>query len=467
MVRGSTLKKPERSLMASIHNRFDIEVIDAKTGEVKQRAKAENVILNQLWDVFLSGWFGYLAYGSGTGTPSVSDTSLFNKKGVLWIGNTVKDTSHLSESYISFTASGSLSETDAVGVTITELGLINSNKSSGKLCTHAMLQDMNGTPISILKTDTDIINLYATVFFHWDPEGYNGVKFVPKDSDFPVSVWGSSGVIYARGASVGVNANTSATTKFDATTRTLTISCSSASVSDLNIGGFNYVRFEGFLVEVLGPYRVTGESVGTGNGSKKDFSTKFDLPSNATVYVDGVVATNVEVSEVPLKYTNMGKYFWSIDEQSTVDNLIPGRERAPDNELPSGTWANYGLGLFYNPFYMYGLTSYSYSDLKKLQASNDLKTWETVFNYTTGVDNPISNFKNHKFWRSESRGSSYSDHYWGSLRTSDLNGKNIHFSEAPARGAVITIDYDTPMVPKDENHVYDLEVKIQLGAYGE
>ena len=63
-----------------LHNRFDIEIIDAKTGEIKQKAFAENVILNNWWSVIESNGipFGNLAFGSGSGTPSASDTALFN-----------------------------------------------------------------------------------------------------------------------------------------------------------------------------------------------------------------------------------------------------------------------------------------------------------------------------------------------------------------------------------------------------
>ena len=64
-------------LNASIHNRFDIEVVDSKTGEIKKKAQAENVILNRLWRVYSGNWNSYIQYGSGAGTPAATDTSLF------------------------------------------------------------------------------------------------------------------------------------------------------------------------------------------------------------------------------------------------------------------------------------------------------------------------------------------------------------------------------------------------------
>ena len=51
------------------------------------------------------------------------------------------------------------------------------------------------------------------------------------------------------------------------------------------------------------------------------------------------------------------------------------------------------------------------------------------------------------------------------MTSNALTGKNIHFTTAPASGAVITADYHTPTIAKDTNHVFDLTVTIQLGEY--
>ena len=67
-------QKIDAKLNASIHNRFDIEVVDVKTGEIKQRAQAENVICNALWTrLFTPGaYFNYIHYGTGSGTPAAT-----------------------------------------------------------------------------------------------------------------------------------------------------------------------------------------------------------------------------------------------------------------------------------------------------------------------------------------------------------------------------------------------------------
>ena len=65
---------------AVIHNRFDVEVRDAKTGELKQTAVAYNIILDR-WFHYLTQTGGVdkfldslraIAVGDGTGTLDVT-----------------------------------------------------------------------------------------------------------------------------------------------------------------------------------------------------------------------------------------------------------------------------------------------------------------------------------------------------------------------------------------------------------
>ena len=80
---------PNLKTSCAIHNRFDIVVKDAKTGKVKQRAKAYNVVLNGFFtwltsyvgSLISSGTYGLylpygLSYGSGSGTPLATSRSL-------------------------------------------------------------------------------------------------------------------------------------------------------------------------------------------------------------------------------------------------------------------------------------------------------------------------------------------------------------------------------------------------------
>jgi hypothetical protein len=172
------------NLNCSLHNRFDIEVVDAATGRVKQRAQAENIICDALWTrMFMpSSYFSTIHYGTGSGTPAAADTSLFTFLGYA-VPSENDDTVYYDydNCYASLTRKIQLSEMTAVGETLTEVG-IGYGSSASMLVTHAMLKDMNGNPISIEKTDTDIINIYATVFMHWSTTQYDSgyVEFFPR-----------------------------------------------------------------------------------------------------------------------------------------------------------------------------------------------------------------------------------------------------------------------------------------------
>lgn len=348
---------------ASIHNRFDVEVIDAQTGEIKHRAHGENVILNKRWNSYLnSTWFNYIHYGSGSGTPAATDTQLFTFVGGLAASDTVENTDTVNCVY-SVRKKITLSETTSVGVTITEVG-IGASGTSTALCTHAMLKDANGNQISIAKTNTDIINIYATVFVHYanvtsvlgnDPTKYIGLLQLAAGHNITFASSESSNLdIYsARGG----NFSTNNSLAVDASTKKITVTMYRIDVSHGNGHGIYKVEnrsYNGNWVSMfLIPFinissfgsDIVGESIGTGNGSTTDFATYFTDATNATIFVDGVEASGVTVDNVP-----------------TVSN-------------------------------------------------------------------------------------------------------NIHFTTAPASGAVITANYHTAVVAKDVNHVFDLTVTIQFGEY--
>ena len=70
-----------------LHNKFEIEVVDAATGELKQKAYAYNVIVNYYFSSRLTGsplgvsadLLRYIALGTGMGTPAITDT--YSKQG--------------------------------------------------------------------------------------------------------------------------------------------------------------------------------------------------------------------------------------------------------------------------------------------------------------------------------------------------------------------------------------------------
>lgn len=484
MVRGAVVdvlqtSSPIKPLKANIHNRFDIEVYDASTGKLKQKAQAFNVVCENLWKYFSGGgWFNYIAYGNGDGTPSSSDTSLFGTKKYATLSD-VEAVVEVKDGVAWRTRSVTLDETVSQYFTIREIGL-SYDDADGYLCTHAMLQDMNGNPISIYKTSTDIITFYATVFVHWDPSGYDKVTISKQlrsasspDTFLAAAVGFGFSMGYHRqyygtyytnivkvglGTAVTLGASSEATTvTWNQSSRKFTIKLPRVAVGGgNNDGGFGWLKisndynsvtdpYQFAVIDVRGRYEITGEPIGTGNGLTTAFKTKFDLPSEATVFVDGVPASNATVKQIP-RLSNAFNYFIQVEKFLYGDKLAYRCD---------GTGFT---GCFYNPLWEIGLRSFSGSYVK-LSFSDDMITWSEPMSAGT-IPEQYQHYKYIDITTTSTSASTPTIYF-----TSGMYGNNIIFTEAPASGSVITANYITPFVPKDENHVYDLTFTVQFGEY--
>ena len=477
-------------LNASIHNRFDIEVIDARTGKVKQRAQAENVICDYLWSVLSRNttsndgkWSSYIHYGSGSGTPAATDTSLFN-----YVGYGTPSTSDDVRSFDAINHVASLrrkiilSEQTAVGVTITEVGI--SNSTSGSICTHAMLEDMNGNQISIVKTDTDIINIYATIFVHWSGENDAWFAFANYEDSNGLFEWllgtatcyGAAPDAYLTGNSAETVTAYRSSITFPTGEKSILIGYDRiAASSGNNAGGYTFLASDHWLLRIhsswFSPPPITGESIGTGDGTTRDFKTAFRDIKNATVYVDGV------------------------ETQVTVDSTFP---LLPASDIPTalilrnldGTLfvtTNWGPGavrgsavyvrppspiILENPnnslFGIQKLVPYNYQtsyERLSLYASDDMISWTTISENIDGEISIPEELQRSRYFKAINNVSG-GQNYWQFV--SDVEtGYNIHFAEAPADGAVITADYTPGVIAKDENHVFDFQIKFTFGEYTE
>lgn len=499
MIRGST-KPINREFSLNIHNRFDIEVIDSRTGKVRQKAQAYNVICDNYWKFLRDDWAAakYILYGSGSGVPQTTDTALFKQIGDIGLGS--PETGIDYKAGVSYcTRKGVLLETSAVGETITEVGLRGTLYSPYRelLTTHAMLQDMNGNPLSIVKTETDIINFYSTIYVHWKPGGYNGVYFLGSPDSgslmwkflggntndslkYNNQTWftkGDYGSVSQVDGVYGYSVN-------DPGAKTWTFTCPRLRASEGNSGGLGwlacgdntsssvyYRSTSSFLANLQGAYPIIGETVGTGDGETLAFATAFDLPMDATVYLNGEeVESGVRVNYEPLTVEPM-KYFLRIA------GVTPEGEIIPHPVIPRRIEAN-ATHYFYNPLHEVGLYSFynsysSYTSYVRISVSfsDDMVNWSP--SYTAYQDNrriiPEA-YRHCKYVRivGGSSGSSQDYNYGVKFYFSDeVVGKPIVFDEAPPVGSVITIDYTTPMVPKDENHVYDFKLVVHYGEYSE
>jgi hypothetical protein len=175
---------------AVIHNRFDVEVRDAETNELKQTVVAYNIILNR--------WFHYLTktgnvsfyadplkaigVGTGTGTLDVTRTDFFSYLGKK-IPTTIETVYAYPTSYI--TREIRIESTEYNGSTITEVGFMAGyNDTYYYLITHAFLKDSEGNQIAIEKTDTDVVIIRGTFYVTFNCTGFgdNGI-YPPADQN--------------------------------------------------------------------------------------------------------------------------------------------------------------------------------------------------------------------------------------------------------------------------------------------
>jgi len=526
MIRGNKRPVPQTQPLkldfrASIHNRFDVEVIDAATGELKQKAQAFNVICNTFWDRLFhtesNAWkpqqrFAYVLYGKGSGTPAATDTGLFNRIGALSASPALsidrKNGVGKAQAMVTLNAE------DAVGQTITELGI---GYDTTHCVTHAMLQDMNGNPISIVKTNTDVINIYATVFLHWPNGGwYSGaVNFYwnnyPESMlnvllDYGHTSYPNQLRIGRASTRTGDGWNTfdtqmgTNTTTANRSNKTVSVSGRyAAATANMAIRalyvGWGYVQnqswysHDGFLCLVFGswfsPPAITAEAVGTGNGSTKAFSTKFPVKSNATVYVNGTEASGVTVRSGPPDATKLITYFNQLIASNASALSASGMPLYEEAAIPLQDDKLYfyneiGPGgvthAYENPFYSVGVASfyinfyYYYTNSIKIQASDDCASWSDVGtaqqNGTISVPAALRTKRYFRFVNMDNSNANLKCYITATAVAADTT-HNIVFETAPASGAVITCTYTPDCIAKDSDHVFDATVTLTLDEYQE
>jgi hypothetical protein len=148
------------------HNRFDIVVTNALTGEVELKGQAENMVLDRMYTrlVVLGSYFDQIVFGSGSGTLDPTRTTLFSR-----VGNKACSTVELIRAFpvSKWTKSIRLEATEFNGNVLTEVGI---SETTTNINTHAMITDAEGNQLTIEKTPVRIIDIYATVFVEFEQE---------------------------------------------------------------------------------------------------------------------------------------------------------------------------------------------------------------------------------------------------------------------------------------------------------
>ncbi|MDD4688504.1 MAG: hypothetical protein PHE51_02005 [Eubacteriales bacterium] len=307
----------QSSQNATIHNRFDIEVRDAKTNELKQNAVAYNNILNQWFNSLCKTGginyectaLSYIGVGTGTGTLDPTRTNFFSYLGRK-TPTTVETLYQYPISYI--TKEIRLEADEYNGNTITEVGFYNYRYSSNYyLATHAFLQDSEGNQIAINKTDTDVIIIRGTFYVTFNCSGFgdNGIYPQPQEngvikwlfgiSSFP-STFSFSRYTLQSPYEMYVKKHGVKTTSIDGCTRNpslwridyplFTWGTEKDKHTIKTIGSNDFGAISLPNSTFFPPLQITKTAIGTGDGISTEFNIKapFIVPNSETIYVDNV-----------------------------------------------------------------------------------------------------------------------------------------------------------------------------------
>lgn len=290
----------------NFHNRFDIEVRDAKTGTLKQQGFAENIVLNQMYTRIcsFSTYFVSIHFGTGTGTLDPIRTSLFSH-----LGTKAAVDEEIIKAYPTskWTRKITLNPEEYVGSTFTEVGVAYGSTTTN-LVTHAMIKDSEGNPLTLTKTALDVLVIYATVY----------ITFTDGDTVFANSAYRNTLVNYFtthssvsntiglgnyRNSDVSrksmIHSSKSSTRTADTANKKVTFNTVRFGITEGN-GPKNLAVLTNALSYDMGAHiggTISNEVVGTGDGIKTEFQLTHSYPSNITVKVDGVTTTDYTMKQ--------------------------------------------------------------------------------------------------------------------------------------------------------------------------
>lgn len=337
---------------AVIHNRFDLIVLDATSGQVKQTAVAYNIILNRWFDCLTAtgsvSWecshLVRIAFGSGTGTLDAARTTMFSQ-----IGS--KDASVLDTVYDEPTSyvrkEIRLGADEFNGTTITEVGFQDNYTSWYYLVTHAFLKDSEGNQIAIAKTENDVVIIRGTFYVTFTQGGFgtNGV-YAPARENLVIScLFGNNNLpMIARfsrfehdtPAQMGVRYHGSKSTTLASCTVDRAAwqihypvftwgdtQCNGQIVKQIGMPGFAAMSLPD--ASIFTPISVSHLPIGTGDGITKEFDIGAPVfePGSETIYVDGVAQTrDTDYTVDPNNNRiDMRENYWSAEMDALSDNV--------------------------------------------------------------------------------------------------------------------------------------------------
>jgi hypothetical protein len=364
---------------------------------------------------------------------------------------------------------------------------------------------MEGNPVSILKTETDILEIYATIYFVIDYKTLAEKGLIVKGCGVALMLLTVYAYAYAlpsyymtflkAAAICSVQASglagTAATRSGSGAAKYIKWTAARLGAVSGNdyegiygvsfyssYGGSNYDAwyFKTLGVKDSSGYDVVGETIGAGDDTEDDFVTDWHLARDFAVYIDAVEQTegvDYTVNEGLPFATTMNKFMGFVAANYALSADEPfGYNRSSKTDVlvigSTGTTADpFNTTYYENLISEYaGITGMSVGKYIEVACSNDFINW-TVIDTSADVNktvSPAGAYQHYKYWRFRSTSASSTKRLTDFV-TDDYSAKNIHFASPPAAGAVITADYNTLVVPKDSNHVFDFAGQINFDEF--
>lgn len=504
----------------SIKNEYVLELYD-KDGKLKEKAYAYNLVTNQFWkDAFktTTGWnpFKCMRLGTGTGTPSVSDTALF--KSLVEVRTTVKSVQYAYPTSVATITATFPANASAIGV-ITEVGFSKGNYSP-YLQTHALLQDSEGNPITINKTDTDTIIVTAKV--HVTVSASEQLNLVPASSSIVAKMFTDASnlsISYVALCACPLKAdtsmivsNTSCTAAYSSrsfafpTTRLDSGTGNNMYINAVYASGVGYIQLPN--ESIFPAYELQPMRVGTGDGITTSFNCPIpDFVENTEVVtIDGVeLVRDVDYTVDPIgnnalnasaisAYSNFAKRIsGAISSSTSYRTMQFGTKSMEYSGVMIGPQDkpllfDFGSEKLCNALFIDSLTNpnryhdRAYACTIYLEYSNDGEAWSAATSVNTkfiehdSVDKLPSNCKNiltkfdpvsARYWRVYlTSSSSYATNIGlgsgGGNSFIGYVGDGIIFKEPPAEGAEIKIKATVNRPYKTSDYVIDWNVAVYL-----
>jgi hypothetical protein len=482
----------------NFHNRFDI----VKNGEWV--GYAENIILDQMYSRLctLDTYFVNIHFGTGTGTPTPERTTLFTHLG--------RKTAVDEELIKAFPTSKwvrkiVLNPEEYVGERITEVG-VAFGSSASNLVTHAMIKDAEGNPLSIDKTELDVIEIYATIFVTFADDA--DIKWFKPASDNRLVNYLIGATLSPYAYTVGIHGDTvhqdAIATKTPSRSRdgqnlifnTVRFGITEGNYIERHIGAFSLAETLGFempALGVLGNKTIENIVVGTGDGEKTTFDVPYGMVKNMVVKLDGVPTSDFVYEPAPKPPMN--------DSDQTYAHTCYRLEKEGYYNILSAGYPFYQSTVYtYDDGETYEMIVERLKDMTDFMVgiqrlagasnsggsraeitvygSNDLETWSTVIpKFVSGNSRDGSPITWQTFGETVNdyqylRFVSYS-YYNAGMSTYSFKHRSyvavpqsynkLVLNQPPAEDVVVTVSGDVEYLPKTEDYVIDLTFALQFG----